>query len=622
MITDELIGAISSGDFNRLEKLVRKLDGKPCSLDASDSLGMTPLAKASQRGNLKIVQFLLKEGAQADGIPPGNNTSSSSSSSIGGTGAGSSNGGNFRSPLVAATAAGHVRVVEQLLGCGAHVDATHMYQMTCLHIACNKGWHKVVAALLDHGANINAQDKRGWTPLYHAAQRGHLSCVQLLLSSVAAVALDKTSTNAKAKATSSPVSPENDKNKDNRVSSLSSSSSSMQSSPKSPPPSSSSTTRSLQIGTPVWVRRKGQPASQLLEGEVAYLGPVRFAKSQNWVGVRLTGPSSQGQGKNNGTVQGITYFYTDAPYSGLFVRRSAITFRRRQQSSDQTPAFKCCQVNIPSFHRLSTPLHAACQRGRLPVVRYLIEHGNANLHACDQTGWTPFFSACYEGDLEVVMYLAQHYFSNVDSVKNNFQETPLWVACLAGNLPVVDFLIAKGANVNTSNAKGVSPFFMACAQGRLEMVTSLLERGADPNAPNHEGLTPLGWACLRGRMKLAQCLVQQHCCSPDKCGGVHLEAGYQGNSCIMTPLWIASKQGNLDLVRLLALAGANLEALDPQTGLIPLAVAALNGHKEVVQFLVLYGSQQQQPHLCPRISHYQQANPSERWQSLEQSIQQ
>ena len=601
-----VIDAICARNLDRLKDLVRT--GGPNCVNAPDTFGMTPLSKASQLGHLQMVKFLLQKGAQANGLPQGGGGHGGHGSCGNGAAASpvGSGTGNFRSPLVAATSAGRVAVVEELLNHGAHVDSTHMYEMTCLHIACDKGLSKVVAALLDHGANINAQDKRGWTPLYHAAQRGHLSCVQILLSVGSGGAEEMPA-----------GSQENDKNDGNSSVSSTSTLSSL-------PPleataaggmgaTSTASSTTLQLGTPVWVRRKGQPASaavsqRLLEGEVAYLGPVKFATSQNWVGVRLTG-KSQGLGKNNGTVQGMTYFHTPdeaTAQSGLFVRRSAITLRRRRRrkkvGSEAAGAaafspLQCCTVNTPSFHRLRTPLHVACERGRLPVVQYLIEQGDANLHARDQTGGTPFFSACYEGNIDVVKYLAQQC-RNVDIVRNHAQETPLWVACFAGNLPVVDFLMEQGANVNARNVKGVSPFFMACAQGRVEMVASLLARGADPNAPNNDGVTPLGLACLRGRNTLARYLIQQQKEGGIRSQGVNLEATCACGSLSMTatPLWIASRQGNMELVRLLISQGANLDALDARMGLTPLAVAALQGHAEIVHFLILVGVQQ--PHFA------------------------
>ena len=79
---------------------------------------------------------------------------------------------------------------------------------------------------------------------------------------------------------------------------------------------------SLQIGTPVWVKRRGQPLAQ---GEVAYLGKVDFSDYKDWVGVQLVGASA-GQGRNNGSVAGVTYFACPS-LCGLFVRQGAINIR-------------------------------------------------------------------------------------------------------------------------------------------------------------------------------------------------------------------------------------------------------------------------------------------------------
>lgn len=126
----------------------------------------------------------------------------------------------------------------------------------------------------------------------------------------------------------------------------------------------------LKIGSPVWVRRnsKKEPHatlsnrnSDLSQGVVAYLGKVHFAPGDDWVGVRLTG-SSSGQGRNNGTVEGMTYFQTedsrgktsssiicDGRKSGLFVRKSCVTLRQTPVTPIKTnPAKKNTPLISPS----------------------------------------------------------------------------------------------------------------------------------------------------------------------------------------------------------------------------------------------------------------------------------
>ena len=77
----------------------------------------------------------------------------------------------------------------------------------------------------------------------------------------------------------------------------------------------------IHINDAVWVSRE----SSQLEGVVSFTGKVDFAEGLDWVGVRLTG-SSVGQGKNDGSVQGKSYF-SAPPNAGLFVRKSFIRKR-------------------------------------------------------------------------------------------------------------------------------------------------------------------------------------------------------------------------------------------------------------------------------------------------------
>ena len=76
------------------------------------------------------------------------------------------------------------------------------------------------------------------------------------------------------------------------------------------------------VNDPVHVERESQPK---LEGAVAYVGPVKFADGDDWVGVQLTG-SSFGLGKNDGTVQGERYF-TCGANCGVFVRAANVVPR-------------------------------------------------------------------------------------------------------------------------------------------------------------------------------------------------------------------------------------------------------------------------------------------------------
>ena len=60
---------------------------------------------------------------------------------------------------------------------------------------------------------------------------------------------------------------------------------------------------------------------------------------------------------------------------------------------------------------------------------------------------------------------------------------PLLTAIYHEDVQAVDRLIAAGANVRAANREGVTPLAMACLDGNLPIVERLLKAGADPKQP-------------------------------------------------------------------------------------------------------------------------------------------
>ena len=59
--------------------------------------------------------------------------------------------------------------------------------------------------------------------------------------------------------------------------------------------------------------------------------------------------------------------------------------------------------------------------------------------------------------------------------------TALHLAAGAGNMEIVKFLVAKGADVNAANEGGWTPLHCAIAPGRRDLVQWLIANGADVN---------------------------------------------------------------------------------------------------------------------------------------------
>ena len=205
---------------------------------------------------------------------------------------------------------------------------------------------------------------------------------------------------------------------------------------------------------------------------------------------------------------------------------------------------------------------------------------------------------------------------------------------------IVEMLLAKGAGVDTSDAKGRTALMVASASWtKRDLVERLLKAGANPNARAADGSTPLvfaadgnsgqgaerllaakadvnladsdGWAPIhfalsKGNASMAETLLKAGAALPPRGPGpwtpLHLAAEGGDGSCVAlvlergadpnatggdsktTPLILAAAQGHTESVRELLLAGADPKIADAN-GKIALAVAGEKGHDEVVAML-------------------------------------
>ncbi|KAF3193864.1 hypothetical protein TWF106_006803 [Orbilia oligospora] len=108
-------------------------------------------------GDEKVVELLLKYGAQLDFEDEGNQT-----------------------PLSRAIDESNVSIVQLLLDRGAKVN--YRYTRTPLSRAAETGDEKVVELLLKYGAQLDFEDDDNQTPLSRAVQEGNARIIQLLTS--------------------------------------------------------------------------------------------------------------------------------------------------------------------------------------------------------------------------------------------------------------------------------------------------------------------------------------------------------------------------------------------------------------------------------------------------------
>ena len=192
----------------------------------------------------------------------------------------------------------------------------------------------------------------------------------------------------------------------------------------------------------------------------------------------------------------------------------------------------------PTYGR--TPLHWACMFSSMAVVELLLGHGavddinepdalNATPLACliknrELPGHEPLVRRLLEvgARLELVeggghALLFQDYLTPVlvgsllqkglnIHCTNVMRETPLHVASARGNDPLVEFLLAHGADVNRRCLLGCT----ALHDGELDpgIAMRLLRGGALVDARDDQGQTPLMLACDFSNMPLIRVLLQ------------------------------------------------------------------------------------------------------------------
>ena len=121
------------------------------------------------------------------------------------------------------------------------------------------------------------------------------------------------------------------------------------------------------------------------------------------------------------------------------------------------------------------------------MAKFLIELGaNVNIYST-YDGESAIILACKDKDVDVkiVNDLLDHG-ANVNDIEqgkrrkdNSTRNTPLMAASRNGNLPLVTYLISKGADVNYKNEFSRSALIEALLMENYNVVLYLLENGAD-----------------------------------------------------------------------------------------------------------------------------------------------
>ena len=273
------------------------------------------------------------------------------------------------------------------------------------------------------------------------------------------------------------------------------------------------------------------------------------------------------------------------------------------------------------------PLLEAVKKGDVEKVKSILKDSPSAFSKSDvnqkgHTGDLPLTVAASAGNLEIVKLLVEHG-AIIDAGKDAGNRTPLIEASGRGHADVVQYLIAKGADVQ-AKGNGLTPLLAAFAWGSLRLgppgdkaktIRILLENGADVNVQDESwlktGRTPLMYAVLQGDAALVQTFLAKGArldlknkdgdtaLSLAKKDGLEyiaqlLEKPASGRSSQPSdlsshPLFKAVKEGRLDNVKALIAKGADVN-LRAASGSTPLMYAADGNKLEIVRLLLKSGA--------------------------------
>ncbi|XP_043475114.1 ankyrin-1-like [Leptopilina heterotoma] len=237
-------------------------------------------------------------------------------------------------------------------------------------------------------------------------------------------------------------------------------------------------------------------------------------------------------------------------------------------------------------------LYVAALNGRINVLKLLLEYG-ACLNTPSDDYLTPLIAAAEKGHLKIVQLLIEK--------KVNVNETGPSGKCalhfaVENQFPkIVQILLESGANVN-QRALGLTALHCAVYVGSLEIVKLLLEKGADINAKNLSDATPLVTGVQKNQTEIVKYLlangadvyVTDHDSSIKSfnfCSDCVYDLNTVGS---IRPLLVAIDNGNEEIVLTLLENGCYPDVVGEKVS--PIHLASSNGNLPIVKILIEFGA--------------------------------
>ncbi|KAF5591535.1 beta transducin [Fusarium subglutinans] len=192
-----------------------------------------------------------------------------------------------------------------------------------------------------------------------------------------------------------------------------------------------------------------------------------------------------------------------------------------------------------------TALSHAAECGQEAIVRFILSSARIHPEIRDVHGLTALWYAVYHRHTACAKLLLQKGLVSGNVGGNGNTQTALWHAVSAGELDLVKLLLQNGAS--TTNGSELA-LYAAVSHQHPAMADLLLQYGTDPNERDTKRRSPLHIACRKDNHEIVA-LLMRHGANADT-----LDTGGK------TELAFATLRGNVALVKVLLENGANPRA--------------------------------------------------------------
>lgn len=220
------------------------------------------------------------------------------------------------------------------------------------------------------------------------------------------------------------------------------------------------------------------------------------------------------------------------------------------------------------------PIHIAASFNQSEAVLYLIKNAKNKVDEKNDSGKTTLSIAVEKNNLPLVQYLINVCSSDVTTIDNN-RNTLLHIAVQNKCITVLQYLLSLNKiNINNKNDEGFTPLLISALVGDPEIFNALLSSGACPLDLDKKGRSIIHLSIKSSSFDIFNCIIQNQLVYP-----------FERDKSLLTSFHYAAASRDIRFIQVLGSLDGTL-INDDECGFTPLHIACKHQNLEIVKFII------------------------------------